>query len=243
MVADRFDESGRRARTQQRLDNRRFRKPWIFEGGLPDPRFFVGQQSGGHHGGRAARQRNAFSQSNRSDAGDQDLIGHTLQIGCNRGHQRKLHEIERIEFANQPQREAAWNVWMSSEGNPNLARFHDRGIPADLLDNLARQVAVLQDRKGEIGRKSVAGFDVVRCIAAIRLQRAGRLGRIVCFRIHAGLRSWVAFNNPKHSNEIESQKRPAPRDAALRAMRSAPSTGSTTCGLTSALGSNARSSL
>src|SRR5579859_5510647 len=103
---------------------------------------------------------------------------------------------------------------MGSQRQANLAGLHRGGVLGDLFDVFGEEVSAFQKSEGEILSESgVAG--IARCGGRIRRIRIG---------LH-GLDS--------HANLL----------AALRARRSAPSTGSITCGFTSARASSLRSSL
>ena len=152
---------------------------------------------------------------------------------------------------------------MGRQRNPNLARLHYRRVAADFFEDFWRQRAILYDRKDAVCRpRRVGHLEIGRLRAGSRLRRS-RVALIFNFGIHASplplrnaaLRNALCPDSQPlrlHAQDFESgiqQQRQSqrtelssPPPIALRAIRKAPSTGSTTCGFTSEPGASSLSS-
>jgi hypothetical protein len=156
MAADYAYECGRRVAPHQRPDDSGFSQTGIFQRGMNHPRFRIEQDGGGYTSGRPTRQREPLPLRESLQPVDERFLGCHFDIGRNHRGKRHLHKVESEQVPHQGNGDVSRRSGMLDQGQLYLAAFHDAAVPAQAIDQMGGQIALLQKDQGKIfGKRRV----------------------------------------------------------------------------------------
>ena len=158
VMADGFDECGGGSGALQGFDDGGFGEARIFQGGLPDARFFVEKQCGGDHGGAAAGQRDAFAEADRR-RGARPAIRRRRASGRRRRRaSARSASGRRCRVRGSGAARGGAGRGDGRRARGELCAISSARRSGELFDVFGRQVAIFQKGEGEIfGESGVCG--------------------------------------------------------------------------------------
>ncbi len=113
-------------------------------------RLRIEQQGRGNPSRGPMRQREPFALRESFQPVDERFFGRHFDVGGNDWSERDLHEVEGEQVPHHGDGDVSRRAGMLDQRQLYLAAFHDAAVPAQAIEHLGGQIALLQKCQGQV---------------------------------------------------------------------------------------------